>query len=65
VGCAVPRSEQADDTGTERASGKDTADAPRDDVESLETLHAAVEVEAETGGALGPLEESESIGVRR
>ena len=32
--------------------------------EALETLHDAVDVEARTGGALGPLENGESVGAR-
>ena len=48
-----------------RSPRPDGKAAGADDAPALETLREAVNVEAETGGALGPLEESESVGVRR
>ena len=66
VSCA-PRQEAAGDTaaGDPPRAAQASGEAPTQKADALETLHDAVEVEADTGGALGPLDESESVGARR
>ena len=67
--CVVSHSQPpAEEAGA--SEPRDAKPAPRsrrarDAAGTLETLHDAVEVEARTGGALGPLDEEASVGGRR